>query len=126
MGGRRDGLHGVLTLGDGSPPVMADSPGRFTGLNLDDRLYLGGYRDLSLISAQIGMNRSFDGCISSAVVNGRRLRVENSVKMVRVGYCQVCEANTCKNGDNVILRRLQQFINANAGSTSSGSTVRRS
>ena len=55
---------GVLIVNDGSE-VRGKSPGSTRGLNLNTRLYVGGWdRQHVRLSSGVNVSSSFDGCLS--------------------------------------------------------------
>ena len=82
----RDGSIGYLKLA-ASSTVFGKSSGRFTGLNLESELYLGGYSDYSEISKQIGHNVSFTGCISQLIINSKKMDCSKSIFQGLIVLC---------------------------------------
>ena len=67
----RDGLDGTLIIDD-DPVVYGKSKGKYTGLNLNGDLFVGGHANLDVIKRQTSHQRGFTGCISQILIAGRK------------------------------------------------------
>jgi len=45
--------------------------GRLSKIGAGKELYVGGYRNVSLVGRRVGIERGFVGCVGRLVVNGR-------------------------------------------------------
>ena len=100
----RLGKAGSLTV-DSEDSVNGESPGAFTGLNLGDALWLGGYRHFINISAFTGVDKGLHGSISSLIINNKTVDlVLDAVSGLRVGEynSSSCEGNPCLNGGTCV------------------------
>lgn len=70
----RDGLDGTLTVDD-KPIVYGKSKGKYTGLNLNGDLFVGGHTNLDVIKLQTSHERGFTGCISQIVIAGDQFNI---------------------------------------------------
>ena len=93
---------GMLVVNDASE-VRGKSPGNTRGLNLNTRLYVGGW-DRQKVRLSVGANvtSSFDGCVSQFEVQGMSLDLVNSVvdsaNVEDCGGASACERQPCANG----------------------------
>ena len=74
----RDGLDGTLTVDD-DPVVYGKSSGKYTGLNLNGDLFIGGHTSLDIIKRQTSHRRGFTGCISQVLVGGEKFDIGESL-----------------------------------------------
>ncbi|XP_046437149.1 basement membrane-specific heparan sulfate proteoglycan core protein-like isoform X37 [Daphnia pulex] len=93
---------GVLFVNDGSE-VRGKSPGSTRGLNLNSRLFVGGWdRQHVRLSPGVNVTSSFDGCLSQFEVQGMELDLVNSVidsaNVEDCGGASACERKPCSNG----------------------------
>ena len=70
----RDGLNGTLTVDD-NPVVYGKSKGKYTGLNLNGDLFVGGHTSLGVIKRQTSHERGFTGCIGQIVISGDKFNI---------------------------------------------------
>lgn len=54
---------------NGGEPVVGSSPGKLTGLDLVDALYLGGVPDFAQLPVEAGYTSGLRGCISRLIVD---------------------------------------------------------
>ena len=66
----REEKEGNLTV-DNKPPVTGISKGSSTGLNLNQKLYVGGVPDFSSMNTLSGFKTGFIGCLSYLVIDGK-------------------------------------------------------
>ena len=101
----RLGVEGSLIVDDQNV-VSGTSGGIFTGLQLDDVLWLGGYRHFVNISSFTGVENGFSGCISSLEINGKQVDlVMEAESGLGVGECNSssgCNGNPCLNGGTCV------------------------
>lgn len=73
----RDGLDGTLTIDD-DPVVYGKSRGKYTGLNLNGDLFIGGHPNIDVIKRQTSHGRGFTGCISQILIAGEKFNIGES------------------------------------------------
>ncbi|KAH0627896.1 hypothetical protein JD844_008450 [Phrynosoma platyrhinos] len=66
----RDGLEGWLRL-DNNPPVSGKSQGQYSKITFRTPFYLGGAPTAYWLVRSAGINRGFQGCVQSLIVNGK-------------------------------------------------------
>ena len=96
----RDGL--LMVDNDGTE-IRAKSPGSTRGLNLNTRLFIGGWdRQKVRLNPGVNMSSSFDGCVSQFEVHGMEVDLVNSVidsaNVEDCGGASPCERKPCLNG----------------------------
>ena len=74
----RDGLYGTLTV-DSEPVVYGKSKGKYTGLNLNGDLFIGGHANLKVVKKQTSQSRGFVGCISQIVIADKAFEIGRSL-----------------------------------------------
>jgi len=95
----RDGL---LIVNDGSE-VRGKSPGSTRGLNLNTKLFVGGWdRQRVRLNPGVNVTSSFEGCLSQFEVQGMEIDLVNSVidsaNVEDCGEASACERKPCHNG----------------------------
>ncbi|XP_070560391.1 basement membrane-specific heparan sulfate proteoglycan core protein-like isoform X2 [Ptychodera flava] len=95
---RRNRRQGSMIV-DGQIPVNGTSLGGFQGLDLTDRLFVGGLPSDAVSSKSSGFNNGFIGCVSRLEIDGVGLDLGSTAKsVVGVQDCPVCQGDPCKNG----------------------------
>ncbi|XP_038076283.1 basement membrane-specific heparan sulfate proteoglycan core protein-like isoform X2 [Patiria miniata] len=92
---RRSGLMQV----DQQPEVHGNSSGGFLGLNLVQKLYLGGVRSFDMVPRAVRFENGFIGCISQFIINNQKIYLGSELgSRVGIQPCPTCEVDTCNNG----------------------------
>ena len=68
---KRSGARGYIKIGDEETYVK--SSGRFTKLNLEGELFVGGHIDVNTVAKQTLHEESFTGCIGQLIINDEYL-----------------------------------------------------
>ncbi|XP_076328006.1 agrin-like isoform X3 [Tachypleus tridentatus] len=98
---------------DGGPEVHGESRAPLSELNLDQPLYVGGYKSLSTVSRHSGIVTRLTGAIQRIMVNGElwdnlmEKAVESHGVVPYLG--QPCLEDVCKNG-GVCVPHLNEFV----------------
>ena len=74
----RDGSYGTLTV-DSEPVVYGKSKGKYTGLNLNGDLFIGGHANLKVLKKQTALSKGFVGCISQIVIADKAFEIGKSL-----------------------------------------------
>jgi hypothetical protein len=97
----RNGQDVDLTV-SGDSTVAGTTPGVFSQLNVDDRLYIGGVPPKFAVTLPPALVRVFGfvGCIEEVTVNGQFLYSTELLTGYNVVHCGVdlCDPNPCQNG----------------------------
>ncbi|CAG0883138.1 unnamed protein product [Darwinula stevensoni] len=84
---------------DGRGPFTGTIEGQFSGLDLVEPLYLGGFQDFNQIHYQAGFSKGFVGCISRLVMGSVIPELmRDAIVTEGVTTCETCAENPCKNG----------------------------
>ena len=100
----RNNQQGTLTV-DGEDLANGTSLGVFMGLNINDVMWLGGYRQFVNISSFTGVKSGFDGCIGSLEINGEPVDlIMDAESGLNVGECNSssCEGGPCMNNGTCV------------------------
>lgn len=74
----RDGLYGTLSV-DSESVVYGKSKGKYTGLNLNGDLFIGGHANLKVVKKQTSQSRGYVGCISQIVIADKAFEIGKSL-----------------------------------------------
>ncbi|KAG8227759.1 hypothetical protein J437_LFUL005764, partial [Ladona fulva] len=76
---------------NGAGPYSGTAAGRFQGLDLEERLYIGGVPDFSTIHRLAGFSQGFIGCISKLVVGNKEHElIRDATSSEGTGSCDTC------------------------------------
>ncbi|XP_022090462.1 basement membrane-specific heparan sulfate proteoglycan core protein-like isoform X3 [Acanthaster planci] len=94
----RSKRFGLLQV-DQQPEVTGNSSGAFLGLNLVQKLYLGGVRDFESLPQAVRFENGFIGCISQFIINRQKIYLGSELgSRVGIRACPTCDINPCNNG----------------------------
>ncbi|KAL4221170.1 hypothetical protein ACF0H5_019434 [Mactra antiquata] len=81
------------------PAYTGESPGFFTGLDLEGNMYLGSVPNYDEIPRVTGFKEGFVGSISEVKIKGIDLNLgEEALEIVGVEPYNACRMNPCANG----------------------------
>nr|XP_008114302.2 PREDICTED: pikachurin [Anolis carolinensis] len=112
----RDGLEGWLRL-DNNPPVSGKSQGQYSKITFRTPFYLGGAPTAYWLIRSAGMNRGFQGCVQSLIVNGKIIDMRpwplgKALSGADVGECSsgICDEASCINGGTCTASKADRYI----------------
>nr|XP_060617392.1 pikachurin isoform X1 [Anolis sagrei ordinatus] len=112
----RDGLEGWLRL-DNNPPVSGKSQGQYSKITFRTPFYLGGAPTAYWLVRSAGMNRGFQGCVQSLIVNGKIIDMRpwplgKALSGADVGECSsgICDEASCINGGTCTASKADRYI----------------
>ncbi|XP_069467045.1 basement membrane-specific heparan sulfate proteoglycan core protein isoform X3 [Ambystoma mexicanum] len=92
----RNLTQGALAV-DNQPPVNGTSQGKFQGLDLNEKLYLGGYPDYEAV-AKTGHRSGFVGCIRQMIIQGQEVIFKDlDLSSHGISNCPTCRDRPCQN-----------------------------
>ncbi|KAJ7335041.1 hypothetical protein JRQ81_012982 [Phrynocephalus forsythii] len=112
----RNGLEGWLRLGN-YPPVSGKSQGQYSKITFRTPFYLGGAPTAYWLVRSAGVNRGFQGCVQSLVVNGKMIDMRpwplgKALSGADVGECSsgICDEASCINGGTCTASKADRYI----------------
>ncbi|XP_042308447.1 pikachurin isoform X3 [Sceloporus undulatus] len=112
----RDGLEGWLRL-DNNPPVSGRSQGQYSKITFRTPFYLGGAPTAYWLVRSAGINRGFQGCVQSLIVNGKIIDMRpwplgKALSGADVGECSsgICDEASCINGGTCTASKADRYI----------------
>ncbi|XP_076973127.1 pikachurin isoform X2 [Tamandua tetradactyla] len=112
----RDGLKGLLQLNNGTP-VTGQSQGQYSKITFRTPLYLGGAPSAYWLVRAAGTSQSFQGCVQSLTVNGKRIDLRpwplgKALSGADVGECSsgICDEASCINGGTCTATKADSYI----------------
>ncbi|XP_069096158.1 basement membrane-specific heparan sulfate proteoglycan core protein isoform X2 [Pleurodeles waltl] len=92
----RNLTQGALAV-DNYPPVNGTSQGKFQGLDLNEKLYLGGYPDYEMV-AKTGLKSGFVGCVRQLIIQGEEVIFKDfDLSIQGISNCPTCKDRPCQN-----------------------------
>ncbi|XP_017768750.1 PREDICTED: basement membrane-specific heparan sulfate proteoglycan core protein-like isoform X5 [Nicrophorus vespilloides] len=83
---------------DGQGPYPGTSLGKFSGLTINENLFIGGVPDFNDISPMANAHRGFVGCISKLKIGNADIDILKEAHMKRgTTDCETCSENLCEN-----------------------------
>lgn len=104
----RDGLDGTLTIGD-DPVVHGKSKGKYTGLNLNGNLFIGGHASMDAITRQTSHKRGFTGCISQIVIGEGKFDIGEFRSLIFLSFHIFAIISDDSSFSSIMLRREGKF-----------------
>ncbi|XP_071805292.1 basement membrane-specific heparan sulfate proteoglycan core protein-like isoform X3 [Asterias amurensis] len=93
----RNKRFGLMQVDD-QPEVTGNSSGGFLGLDLIQKLYLGGVRDFDMVPKAVHFENGFIGCISQFIISGQKVYLASELgSRVGIDACPTCDINPCRN-----------------------------
>uniref|UniRef100_A0ABM5FU47 Pikachurin isoform X2 n=1 Tax=Pogona vitticeps TaxID=103695 RepID=A0ABM5FU47_9SAUR len=112
----RNGLEGWLRL-DNYPPVSGRSQGQYSKITFRTPFYLGGAPTAYWLVRSAGVNRGFQGCVQSLIVNGKMIDMRpwplgKALSGADVGECSsgICDEASCINGGTCTASKADRYI----------------
>ncbi|XP_053159968.1 pikachurin isoform X2 [Hemicordylus capensis] len=112
----RDGLDGWLRL-DNNPPVFGKSQGQYSKITFRTPFYLGGAPTAYWLVRSAGINRGFQGCVQSLIVNEKIVDMRpwplgKALSGADVGECSsgICDEAACINGGTCTASKADRYI----------------